>query len=312
MNVLNKPFVFVVKTRIAVERLAPLVIWARSSKKWANTRLLLTDSPWLSTYCVNWAINEMKVALGNLGNVHQALGQHEKAVDCYERSVVLLRASGDRLSEGNAIGNLGTIYKVMGQHERAIDHYRRAIQVHREIGDRRAEGICLSNLGLYFLTQRETERAIQEMQLALEIHREVGDIRTEATTLGNLGDAFFSLNQNAKANIHYRQAIALADELYPLAAGVFRGSLAHLLAVEGNMTEAERLLEEGLEMVSTNPSELVKFLCKKGQVLCLTDRKNEASAVFKEANTLSQQLTVTEDSDIGQAIVALKREIEGI
>ena len=247
--------------------------------------------------------------LGNLGNVHQALGQHEEALDCYQRSAAMLRASGDRLSEGNAIGNLGTIFKVMGQHELAVEHYRQAIQVHREIGDRRAEGICLSNLGLYFLTRGETERAIQEMEQALTINREVGDIRTEATTLGNLGDAFFSLNQHSIAKGHYRRAIGLADGLYPLASGVFRGSLAHLLAQEGQQEAAERLIEEGLEMVSTNPSELAKFLCKKGQMLCLAERRDEAIAVLQSARQISIQLNVTEDSDIGQAIDSLSQRL---
>ncbi len=46
----------------------------------------------------------------NLGRVHRALGQHDKAVDCHEKSLATKREAKDPQDEGTSLNNLGLVY----------------------------------------------------------------------------------------------------------------------------------------------------------------------------------------------------------
>ena len=75
------------------------------------------------------------------------------------------------------------------------------------------------------------------------------------------------LDRLDEAEAVFREAIPIGDDDLSCAAGAFRGSLALLLAQQGQHDEAQALLEAGEPQVESFPQEHAKFLCKKGHVL---------------------------------------------
>jgi tetratricopeptide (TPR) repeat protein len=129
--------------------------------------------------------------------------------------------------------------------------------------------------------------------------------------LGNLGDTLFELKRLDEAEIAFQQAIANCDDTFPAAAGAFRGSLALLMAQDGQLDEALVLLEKGEAQIVVFPEEHAKFLCKKGQAQLLAGQLPAARASLTQARTLTSGLHLGESREISSAIAQLESLLGG-
>ena len=151
--------------------------------------------------------------IGNLGQAYRDLGQTKKAIEYYERALVIAKEIGNRRNESITLGNLGNAHSDLGQIEKAIEYNKKALAISGEIGDRRNESITLGNLGIAYSALGQVEEAIEYNKKALAIAREIGDRRNEITNLGNLGNAYNALGQVKKAIEYSEQALAIAREI---------------------------------------------------------------------------------------------------
>src|SRR5207253_96232 len=88
--------------------------------------------------------------VGTTGTAYLLLSQVDKAIGCYEQTLAIARATGDRQGEGNALGNLGIAYARLGQVDKAIGCYEQQLAIARATGDRQGEGSTLGNLGIAY------------------------------------------------------------------------------------------------------------------------------------------------------------------
>jgi tetratricopeptide (TPR) repeat protein/serine/threonine protein kinase len=242
------------------------------------------------------------IHLGNLGTVYQHQGQHDRAINHYTQAIDIAREIGDKRSEGVQLGNLGGVYRQQGRHDKAVEHYTQAIEIAKEVGNKSIEGTMVGNLGLLYREQGQHDKAVEYYTLALDIFRAIGNKRLEGIFLGNLGDMLSQQNRLEEAEDAFRKSISITDETFPPAAGAFRGSLALLLAQQGQFDEAQALLKIGEPQVATHPSELAKFLCKKGQVQRLADEPEAAQNSLDQAKAIATEHNFGDDGEVAQAI----------
>lgn len=98
----------------------------------------------------------------------------------------------------------------------------------------------------------------------------------------------------------------MGEESYPVAAGVFRGSLALLLAQQGEFHEAQNLLDLGEPQVCSYPEELSKFLCKKVRIRLLQRDIGAARLVLKQVQDMARELDSAGHSEVGRALAELQ------
>jgi tetratricopeptide (TPR) repeat protein len=82
----------------------------------------------------------------NLGEALQQVGRFEEAITACEYAIVICRATGERLGEGDALANLGNALQAADRLEEAIAYPQEAVTVFRETGDWHRESIALENL----------------------------------------------------------------------------------------------------------------------------------------------------------------------
>ena len=140
----------------------------------------------------------------SLGNAYYALGQYEKAIDYYQRSLDLSKKINDRQGEANSLGNLGVVYQSLGQYKKAIDYHQKSLDIKKEISDRQGEVASLGNLGNAYYSLEQYQKAIDYYQRSLDLSKEINDRQGEANSLNNLGEVDQSFGQYEKA-IHYHQ-----------------------------------------------------------------------------------------------------------
>ena len=90
-----------------------------------------------------------------------------------------------------------------------------------------------------------------------------------------------------------------------MAAGAFSGSLALLLAQQGQMGEVQALLKTGEPRIEGYPEEHAKFLCKKGQIYLIAGDAEGARMALVQAKGMAAELEVRDDSEVARAVAEL-------
>jgi tetratricopeptide (TPR) repeat protein len=67
--------------------------------------------------------------LGNLGNAYDSVGEHQRAIDCYEQALVIVRAPNNQLIEGVHLGNLGRAYMRLGELAKAEELLETSLRI---------------------------------------------------------------------------------------------------------------------------------------------------------------------------------------
>ena len=247
------------------------------------------------------------VVLGNLGIIYQFQCKYDEAIAHYQLAIEIHKERGNKHAEGHVLGSLGLSYSTQGEYDEAIVHFQLAIEIHKEIGDRRGAAISLGNLGIVYSNQGKHDEAIAYYRLAIENHREIGNKRGDAILHGNLGDALFRLGRIDEAQQAFEDAIATCDEIdFPPAAGAFRGSLALLVAKQGQFEQAHTLLAAGELQVEAYPDEHGKFLCKRARIEHLAGNPSAAAAAVDTAESIARAIKQAPDSELCRAIAELR------
>lgn len=157
-------------------------------------------------------------ALGNTGALYFALGQPQKALECFQKALTIIKQNGDRRSLAYALQGIGMVYSSLGQPQKTLQYLQRAAILFKQAGDRRGEADALGNTGSLYYTLGQPQKALQYLQQALVLYRlvenkQIGDKRGEATVLANFGNVYVSLGQPQKALESYEQALALYKQV---------------------------------------------------------------------------------------------------
>jgi len=239
-------------------------------------------------------------------------GRLTEALAHYEQALAIAREVGDRRSEGITLGNLALLHREQGCIPKALGHYKQSLAIAREVGARRSEASTLGNLAILHQEQSRIPEALDHFHQALVVAREVGNGRSEGAALGNLGDLLLSQGDLLGAESHLQDAIAISDQAFLIGAGAFRGSLALIRAQQGDFDEARSLLAEGeAQLRNVHKPELGKLLCKKARVEHLAGDLDAAAAALKVAEALSVELSLSSDSELGQALAEARAEAGG-
>jgi len=204
------------------------------------------------------------------------------------------------------------LHREQGCIPKALGHYKQSLAIAREVGARRSEASTLGNLAILHQEQSRIPEALDHFHQALVVAREVGNGRSEGAALGNLGDLLLSQGDLLGAESHLQDAIAISDQAFLIGAGAFRGSLALIRAQQGDFDEARSLLAEGeAQLRNVHKPELGKLLCKKARVEHLAGDLDAAAAALKVAEALSVELSLSSDSELGQALAEARAEAGG-
>jgi tetratricopeptide (TPR) repeat protein len=252
------------------------------------------------------------VVLSRLGLLHREQGRVVEALEHGEEALAIHRALGERHHEGTVLGNLGVLHHEQGRLLEAKTCYEQALSIHRDVGNRRTVGFLLSNLAVLHHHQGRLPEARASHEEALHIYRLLADRRSEGISLGNLGDLLFSVGEFAAAQEHFRRAIAIGDDVYSVAAGAYRGSLAVICALGGNHSEARTLLAVGAtQLRGAHQFELAKLLCRRARVESLAGDPIAAIIALHDAETIAADLGVAPESELLAMIAELRTLLDG-
>jgi CHAT domain-containing protein/Tfp pilus assembly protein PilF len=231
--------------------------------------------------------------LQNLALVNTGLGEPEAALRSHQEVLALQRGLGDKKGEAQTLNNLGVLYNNLGRPGEALEVYAPALAIFRQTGDRSWEATLLHNVGAAYYGLGDDPRAVANLEAALAIRREAGDRRGEAMTEVSLGHARLRSGEPARAREAGRRAAELAAVLPDRRVEM----LARLLLGEAGVAagEPEAALSElarARELAHTLEDRLgeARGLQIAGQAYLARKQPEEALRVLTEAVALSRAI----------------------
>lgn len=234
--------------------------------------------------------DKLGAGYNNVAVAYDKLGEWQQALESYERALKVFGETGNSRVEASTLVNLGELYSVLGDHARAMECFDRAQRLLREkVKDPEVLAIVLTHAGQVHLTQgrpadalkifeealslRQTKggrastltnlgsaraaqgklrEALAAYGEALELRRGAGDRRGEALTLHMRGEAFAAGDERAKALADFNEALKLWKAVEDK-----RGEASSLLGIarvegeHGDLPEAVRRGEEALKIIES-------------------------------------------------------------
>ncbi|MEU0843593.1 tetratricopeptide repeat protein [Streptomyces sp. NPDC005962] len=165
--------------------------------------------------------------MGELG-----MGDHERALEMFERAARTFHDSGNALGHARTLNYQGLAHQRLGRLDRAAELFTRAAAELPSVGDRRAGGLARLNLADIALERGLWEQAVTDADAAHTTLNAAGDTYNAARAATLLGRAHLGLDRHD-----------LAEQWLSTALATLRGMAAHYetaRAVESLATLAER------------------------------------------------------------------------
>ncbi|WP_436523606.1 AfsR/SARP family transcriptional regulator [Actinoplanes sp. HUAS TT8] len=147
--------------------------------------------------------------------------RYDASLEHYRAAAELYRASGWGSGLAHVHNETGWTYILLGDYTKALDECRRAIEEHRAIGDRNGQAAAWDSTGYAQHHLGSYDEALISFSQALRLYRLVHDRYLEADTLVHMGDSHLGAGRPAQAELSWREALVILDDLgHPDASGI--------------------------------------------------------------------------------------------
>ncbi|MEU9099655.1 BTAD domain-containing putative transcriptional regulator [Streptomyces sp. NPDC048361] len=169
-------------------------------------------------------------ALCNLSRIHLAMGRTASAVTLAEEGLAIYDAMGHELRGANARYALGLALTQSGRLRAATDRLNEALTVFRDSRQRLWEGMTMFRLAEVDLAGRRPAQAAANAEMALTVLRGIGGEWRRGNVLTVLGRALDGIGHAGRAQVCWRDALAIFDELGSPEAAQVRALLSPVAA----------------------------------------------------------------------------------
>ncbi|MBP7865515.1 MAG: tetratricopeptide repeat protein [Acidobacteria bacterium] len=187
--------------------------------------------------------------LEKAGRAFLASAEKERALDAFEKALVIWREAGDRAGEARALRRAAEAKRASGMPEAALALIDQALAVSREAGDRSGEAQALCDRAEVFYFRGDRSQALALLEEALPLWRAAGDKAGEARTLGNVANIWNRIGEREKALARFRELLPLYRSLGDRSSeAATLMNLGLVLRAQGDYREALEKTRESLSI----------------------------------------------------------------
>ena len=226
---------------------------------------------------------EEGMALVALGAAESRAGEHERALEYYQRSLPILETARDVRGMMKCMNNMGNALRTLGRYDKAVASFRESLRISEGLQDQGAIGITRSNLGVTYEDMGDYEAAFEEFQKSLEIRERIGSPFGVASDLQRLSEMHGARGEFQQSLSCLERSADLLRKLGDEAGAA--AALGAACAGRGRYAEALGHYEAGLKVVERLNDEAAKAdrLCDLGATYLRMGRSKEAIPPLKGA-----------------------------
>jgi tetratricopeptide (TPR) repeat protein len=153
------------------------------------------------------------VALGELGNAYQVLGDQRQAIEYQRQALEVAERSSDRTLQIIALGSLASSLESMGKDDQAIGYYKKSIAISLDQANYTLAAKAQFAIGKLLVDRDRFAAALDPLKDSLEIARRAKDRILENLSLTYLGITYSYLGKRDESISYYREALTLTRSL---------------------------------------------------------------------------------------------------
>lgn len=146
-----------------------------------------------------------------LGSAHMKCGEHEAAVEQFERQRTLAESIDFALSLGRSHQNLANVSRRTGAIEEAVEYGERAVSLLETASADRELARCLNDVALVYRSAGRTDAYVETLERCHDVAEETGNVRARILAKHNLGVAAQSRGDWEDARSYYEDVIDLGE-----------------------------------------------------------------------------------------------------
>jgi DNA-binding SARP family transcriptional activator len=231
-------------------------------------------------------------ALGSLGDVRAATGDHAAAARDVVASLDICCDLGDRAGQARALATLAEVRWLADDYPAAAQAAKEALSISRDLGDRASQARNLRILGNVNWAISDFSAAVQNLEASLDIYRDLGEEIEQVSALNALGVIWNYTGDYLAANRVLEASLRICREQ-----GSRRGqanalhSLGAVHSYLGDYLAAAQYLEESLSICH----DLGDTMGQAGALLYLSRVRRQAGDYLGAAQAVEAALDVFRD-----------------
>jgi tetratricopeptide (TPR) repeat protein len=153
------------------------------------------------------------LSISNLGLLAAMQGNYEAAIKHYEAAIIFRRRASDPIGEINTRNSLGDAYLALRNYDEAQISYGIARQLAREGQDVAGQFRAMRGLARTYIVAGNSNAALTELKKWTALARENQNLRQELAALRLTGQVYQSLEDWARAQQFFADALAIASAI---------------------------------------------------------------------------------------------------
>lgn len=147
-----------------------------------------------------------------LGACSQVKGEYLKAIEHYQKAMVIGEKENDAKTLMTAYGNIGSLYINLGRYKMAQEYQLKSLEIGEKTNDKEKLGSIYNNLSLIHAKFNENDKAIEYGLKSIELNKETKQLNILCSAYGNLGNAYYNMKKYSEAIENYKKCYELAEE----------------------------------------------------------------------------------------------------
>ncbi len=189
---------------------------------------------------------------------NRPVGNHiennEKAIEHYQKSIVIQTALNSKQSKINTLRRLANLYRSLDRYQEAKETCEKCLTIEIELGYRLGEANSLACLGYITRLQDDWDKARELYEHSLQIYTELNDHLGVASSLALLGKISYLQGDFYEAQKLYENSLQICTELNNRSGIAIAWScLGENELAMGNLKMAEVLMKKALAVMEDLP-----------------------------------------------------------
>ncbi|MDQ3047682.1 MAG: tetratricopeptide repeat protein [Bacteroidota bacterium] len=237
--------------------------------------------------------------LSNIGVVYSALGDKEKALEYFLKSLKFMEELEDIDGVANGLNNVAVIYEEMKNFSKAMEYHKKSLRLNRSQLNDRGVSASLYNIALIYKSQKDYQNAVSYIDSAMFLAKEQGALESIKEHYATLSEIYYEKNDFKKSLHYYTLLFALKDTLLNKDRNKQIVEMSTKYQTEKKEKENEILKQQNdLQNLSINRQKIINYSVTLGLllVICLAffiykgyKQKQKANFQLEEKNLLIEE-----------------------
>lgn len=154
----------------------------------------------------------INISVNGIGNLYQKLNQHDRAIEYFQRSLILETELNNELGQAINYQDIGACKEELGDLTGALEDYRTSLALNEKIDDDMGRVICNNAIAQIYIKQDNPQDAIKLLEYALPKAEKLDDKFLIASTFNKLGWAKLLLKQYTEAEKNMLKGLETAEK----------------------------------------------------------------------------------------------------